>query len=204
MARALLTAGLILPLWALAGGAAAEPATIVAIGGSNTVGWGVGTHEAYPTKLEALLKDSGYDARVINAGVSFSTTSGMLRRVDSAVPSGTALVILQPGGNDVRFFGSKERRDKNIATIVERMQDRNIKVIVFENDVVPAAYRRWDGIHFTVKGHDWLAAWLLPLVVASLTSQDPASNPTAPNPAAASNPTTSNPTATSTGSARSH
>ena len=40
------------------------------------------------------------NARVANAGINGDTTAGMLRRLDRAVPAGTRVVILQPGGND--------------------------------------------------------------------------------------------------------
>lgn len=142
-------------------GASAAPLKIVAVGASNTVGWGVGTQAAYPARLEALLRENGIDAHVANAGVSFSTTSGMLRRLESVVPADTSILILQPGGNDVRFFGSRAQRAKNIGDIVARMRARNVAVIVFENEVVPRVNYRWDGIHFTERGHDIAAKWLL-------------------------------------------
>ena len=141
--------------------AAAGAMNIVALGASNTAGWGVGSQNAYPAQLEAMLKARGYDAHVANAGLSFDTTSGMLRRVDSAVPPGTSIVILNPGGNDVRFFGSKEQRAANIAAIVGRLRARNIKVIVFENTIVPSTYYQWDGIHFKSEGHTLVASHLM-------------------------------------------
>jgi hypothetical protein len=67
-------------------GAAGAALNIVALGASNTPGWGVGSEQAYPARLEAMLRAKGYDAHVANAGMSFDTTGGMLRRVDSAVP----------------------------------------------------------------------------------------------------------------------
>ena len=59
---------------------------IVAIGASNTSGWGVGPQDAYPARLQALLRKKAIPANVINAGVLGVTTAGMLQRVDSAVP----------------------------------------------------------------------------------------------------------------------
>src|SRR5262245_57312724 len=38
-------------------------------------------------------------------------------RLDSAVPKGTDIVILQPGANDLRFFGTKEARTANISAM---------------------------------------------------------------------------------------
>jgi acyl-CoA thioesterase I len=140
---------------------AAAPMNIVALGASNTSGWGVGSQKAYPAQLEAMLRARGYDAHVTNAGVNFDTTAGMLQRLDSAVPAGTSIVILNPGGNDLRFFGSKEQRAANIATIVDRLRARNIRVIVFENTIVPQGYYQWDGIHFTSEGHTLVASHLI-------------------------------------------
>src|ERR1700685_419638 len=71
-------------------------ATIVALGGSNPFGKGVERNQAYPSQLEAILRAKGYQARVINAGVSGETTGQMLSRLDGAVPNGTSVVILQP------------------------------------------------------------------------------------------------------------
>jgi acyl-CoA thioesterase-1 len=147
---------------------AAAAVKIVALGASNTAGWGVGEPNAYPAQLEAMLKAQGHDARVANAGKSFDTTTGMLDRLDAAVPPGTSIVIVQPGGNDTRFFGSKKQRADNLAAIERKLHARNIKVIVFENTVVPSTMYQWDGIHFTKDGHKAAAAYLvrriLPLI----------------------------------------
>jgi len=141
--------------------AAAGTMNIVALGASNTSGWGVGSQKAYPAQLEAMLKARGYDAHVTNAGVNFDTTWGMLKRIDSDVPPGTSIVILNPGGNDLRFFGSTEQRTANIAAIVGRLRARHIKVVVFENTIVPRAYYQWDGIHFSSQGHTLVASHLI-------------------------------------------
>ncbi|HUI94149.1 MAG TPA: GDSL-type esterase/lipase family protein [Xanthobacteraceae bacterium] len=168
---------------------AAAPLNIVAIGASNTAGWGVGADNAYPAVLQAMLRAHGYDANVSNAGVSFSTTNGMLARLDFVVKPGTSIVILQPGGNDTRFFGSKEQRAKNIAAITERMRARHIRVIVFENaDVVPAGQYQWDGIHFTKQGHVTAATYLLHQVIgAKAERHEPAPSPPAQPPAPSTN-----------------
>jgi len=86
------------------------PLRIVAIGASNTHGWYVGNEGAYPAQLEALLRAKGIDAQVTNAGVPFETTGTMLRCIDKDVPNGTDIVILEPGGNDRRFFVSRDQR----------------------------------------------------------------------------------------------
>ena len=147
--------------------AAAEPLRIVAIGASNTHGWYVGKTGAYPAKLQALLNAQGIAADVVNAGVPMDTTAGMLIRIDDDVPDGTDIVILQPGGDDRRFFVTKEKRAANIAAMEHRLRERSIKVIVYDEDI-PLRYYTFDFIHLTGEGHAMIAAALLPRILASI------------------------------------
>jgi acyl-CoA thioesterase-1 len=143
----------------------AAPLRIVAIGASNTHGWYVGNAGAYPAQLQALLKARGINAQVINAGVPFDTTAMMLRRLDRDVPNGTNIAILQPGGNDLRFFGTRQQRAANIAEMARRLRARAIDVIVYDDDI-PLRYYTIDFIHLTREGHAMIAAALLPRVMA--------------------------------------
>src|SRR5271170_3274187 len=77
-------------------------AQIVALGASNTQGKGVSPSEAWPAVLESMLRTKGSNVHVTNAGISGDTTGGMLVRLDSSVPEGTRLVILNFGGNDFK------------------------------------------------------------------------------------------------------
>ncbi len=161
---------LVLVLLLLAGAQAAAqaaPLRIVAIGASNTSGWGVGSGSAYPERLQAMLRAKGIDAEVKNSGIPAETTNGMLGRIDSAVPDGTSIVILQPGGNDLRFFGTKERRTSNINAMVAKLRARNIKVIVYDPVFPPEDYQ-WDRIHINTDGHNKMAAALVPQVMAAI------------------------------------
>ena len=135
----------------------AAPVRIVAIGASNTHGWYVGNQGAYPAQLQTLLRAKGIDAQVINAGVPFDTTAMMLRRIDKDVPAGTDVAILQPGGNDRRFFGTMQQRAANIAEMERRLRARGIKVIVYD-DEISTRYYTIDFIHLTREGHAMIAA----------------------------------------------
>jgi acyl-CoA thioesterase-1 len=153
----------------------AKPLRIVAIGASNTQGFYVGKEGAYPAQLQALLKQKGIEAEVINAGVPFDTTNSMLRRIDADVPKGTDIVILQPGANDKRFFVSPAQRAANIAEMERRVRARGIKVVTYD-DEIPLRYYAFDFIHLTHEGHAMIAAALLPRVMTlihrSAKSQD--------------------------------
>jgi len=156
----------------------ARTLNIVAIGASNTTGVGVDPQLAYPAVLQALLRKKGIDAAVTNAGVNGDVTAGMLRRIDSAIPKGTDIVILQPGGNDLRFFGTKAARAANVAAMAQRMRARGIRVIIYDPDPVPVDFYQWDHIHFNAAAHAKIAGVLAAQIEASLKPPAPAPTPT--------------------------
>jgi acyl-CoA thioesterase I len=143
---------------------------IVALGASNTEGWGLSPSQSYPARLQALLMAKGIDANVSNAGIAGDTTGGMLARLDRAVPAGTQIVILQPGTND-EYMGTGAERAANIEKIRSRLAARNIKLLLIENamlDALPRSELRADGVHFTPAGYALLAERILPHVIAAL------------------------------------
>src|SRR5215472_6020056 len=73
---------------------------VVALGDSGIRGMGVPESQAYPAQLEAALRARGHQVSVTNQGVNGDTTTGVLARLDSAVPAGTNIVVLSIGGND--------------------------------------------------------------------------------------------------------
>ncbi len=147
-------------------GAAQATTIIVALGASQTYGRGVARNAAYPAQLEALLRGAGHTVRVINAGINGDTTGSMLNRL-GVVPNGTALVILQPGGNDRRKGREVERAD-NVAAIESRLAARGVKVIVLENGTFRNLPHQPDGRHLTPEGYRMLAQALMGQVEAAL------------------------------------
>lgn len=159
--------------------AEAAEVNIVALGASNTYGSGRGrtnggvpSSQAYPAQLQRLLAAKGVSAHVANAGIPGDTTGGMLARLNSAVPNGTSIVILQPGGNDARR-GQGASREGNIAQIRQRLAARHIKVIMLGHlgQIAPRNTRDPDGQHFNAQGHAAFAAWLAPQVIAAARGQ---------------------------------
>ena len=147
-----------------------ETLRIVALGASNTAGWGVAASESYPAQLEGLLAAKGVRASVSNAGVPGDTTGGMLARLDHEVPPAAHLVILQPGTNDERF-GRGAERAANIAEIRRRLSARGTKLLIIDNSMLaelPTSELREDGIHYTPRGYALLAERVLPLLLAAL------------------------------------
>src|SRR5260370_35435056 len=103
-----------------------------------------------------------------SAGVPFDTTAGMLKRIDSDVPIGTDIVILQPGANDRRFLGTKEQRAANIAAMERRLRSRSIKVIVYDEQIPLRSYT-FDFINLTREGHAVIPATFLSRIGPTMT-----------------------------------
>jgi acyl-CoA thioesterase I len=162
---------IVLLVWATASlalvtSANADSGTVVALGASQTAGKGLSPNEAFPAQLETMLHAKGYNVRVVNAGISGDTTGGMLSRLDQVTPSGTKVVILQPGGNDERK-GSGLSRSSNISEIERRLHARGIKVIMLENGIFRGLPKQPDGQHLTPEGYHAVAAHLLPQVMSA-------------------------------------
>jgi acyl-CoA thioesterase I len=133
----------------------AASGTVVALGASNTYGKGVARNQAYPAQLQAILRAKGHTVRVINAGINGNTTRQMLARMDSVVPSGTRVVILQPGGNDRRK--GEADTSQNLAEIQSRLSARGVRVVVMENNMFRGLPKQPDGQHMTPEGYHMLA-----------------------------------------------
>ena len=188
---------LVLSAILLSGPGYAQSSRIVALGDSNTAGFGVGLKQAFPAHLEALLRATGHDAQVVNAGVSGDTTYGMLSRVDAATPSGTQVVIVQGGYNDRLVGRPPAAIITNIEAILARLRARQITGVVcgfFDPgwDAVGASvarrygaifvpggacydstYRGPDGLHMNAMGHQVIATRLLPVMQKLLAPTQP-------------------------------
>ncbi len=108
----------------------AETIRLVAFGDSLTAGYGLAVNEAYPARLEAMLRDRGHDVRIDNAGVSGDTASAAARRLDWSVPDGTDGVIVALGGNDLLRGIDPDVTRVALTEIVDRLAERGIPVLL--------------------------------------------------------------------------
>ncbi len=109
--------------------AQAKP-VIVALGDSITSGLGVAADEAYPARLEVLLRREGYAYRVVNAGVSGDTTAGGLRRVDWVLRAEPEIVIVALGANDGLRGQSPRATRANLEAIATRLTAAGARVLL--------------------------------------------------------------------------
>src|SRR6202048_3423565 len=133
-------------------------AQIVALGASNTEGYGVNPSEAWPAQLESMLRAKGSSAHITNAGVFGDTTGQVLTRLSSAVPAGTKVVILGIGAfNDVRTGGSADVAQANIVAIKRQLAGRGIRVVdafgTMSSVMLQPGMLQADHFHLTAEGH---------------------------------------------------
>jgi acyl-CoA thioesterase-1 len=136
--------------------AGAASAQIVALGASNTAGYGLSSAQSWPAQLQAMLQAKGSTTKVINAGVSGDTSAGISSRIGSAVPEGTRIVILSVFTlNDNRKGLTPVEHQANIASIERQLRSRGIRIIN-ANGLIRSALKagmvQGDGIHLTAEG----------------------------------------------------
>jgi acyl-CoA thioesterase-1 len=137
---------LLAPARAGADPAAADGAPrVVCLGDSLTAGYGLPVDQAYPALLQQRLREAGYPHQVINAGVSGDTSAGGLRRLDWSLRGNVDVLILALGANDGLRGLPPQAMRQNLASMIERAQERGIKVLLAGMEAPPnfgAAYTR--------------------------------------------------------------
>jgi acyl-CoA thioesterase-1 len=99
-------------------GAADEPLTIVALGDSTTAidEWSDRAVEVYPAMLPGALAACGVRARVVNAGISDTTTREARERLDRDVRAFSPdIVVVQFGINDSWIDAGEGRHEPRLA-----------------------------------------------------------------------------------------
>ena len=126
-------------------GIAQATTTIVFLGDSLTEGYGIEKTEAFPYLFEQALKAKGYkDIKVVNAGISGSTSASALSRLKWYLRIKPTIVVLALGANDGLRGLDPQAMKKNLATAIKLAQERNI-LVVLAGIKVPPNY----GIQYT-------------------------------------------------------
>ena len=137
----MLLAGMVLCIWLLTGcdrKETIEPepekqvfiGTILAIGDSLTEGYGLEEADAYPALLQQRLLADGYRYKVINAGISGETTSGLRSRIDWAITLAPDIVIIETGANDALRGIDPTLIKDNIEAVILTLKEREIPIIL--------------------------------------------------------------------------
>ncbi|RZA09139.1 MAG: arylesterase [Proteobacteria bacterium] len=131
----LLGLALLLPLAASAAGPAK---VLVMLGDSLTEGYGVAKEKAYPALLEKKLHAAGKSEwKVINSGVSGSTSASAPSRLQWALKSKPDAVFIALGAND-GLRGIKPAATKeNLLKTIKAAREKNVRVFVAGMEMPP-------------------------------------------------------------------
>src|SRR5829696_3470994 len=126
--------------------ASASDGRIVVLGDSLAVS--PSKAEGFPAQLQMRLKKAGARWTVTNAGIKGDKTAGGLGRFNAAIPPDTRILILELGANDGLRGVEISTIERNLSTMIERAQARDIKVLLC-GMLVPPRF----GWNYTVAFH---------------------------------------------------
>ena len=113
-----------MPAWA-------APVRILAFGDSLTAGYNLPPGQSFADQLEAALKSKGYDATVIQGGVSGDTSTGGKARLDWVLGGAKAdHVIVELGANDALRGIDPAQTQTNLDAILTTLQGKNLPVLL--------------------------------------------------------------------------
>jgi len=121
--------------------------TILFLGTSLTAGLGLDPDSAYPILIQRKLDSAGMKYRVVNAGSSGETSSGLLRRIDWLLQQKLDVVVIETGANDgLRGVPVSAMRD-NLKEIIVRIRAEQpwVTIALIQMEALPnmgAAYTR--------------------------------------------------------------
>ena len=104
--------------------------TILFLGDSLTEGYQLSKEEAFPSLVEKELKKNRKGIKVINGGVSGATSASGLKRMDWYLKARPEIMVLALGANDGLRGLKVDQTEKNLASVIEKAQERGIKVIL--------------------------------------------------------------------------
>lgn len=104
---------------------------IVCLGDSLTEGYSLEPEQAWPHLVEQMLKSAGWPAaRVVNAGISGSTSASAVSRLQWQLKTPPDVLVLALGANDgLRGVAPSETR-KNLAAAIDLARSRGVTVLL--------------------------------------------------------------------------
>jgi acyl-CoA thioesterase-1 len=117
--------------------AADGPKLIVCLGDSLTEGFQVRPGQSYPALLETRLRDLGHDVRVVNAGISGSTSASGASRLRWQLRAKPDILILGLGGNDGLRGLALESTRENLSRTIDMAQSEGVAVVLAGMQIPP-------------------------------------------------------------------
>lgn len=118
--------------------------TIIFFGNSLSAGYGVESHESFPSLIQGRLDSAGYDYTVINAGVSGETTATGKNRLEWVLERHTVDVfVLELGANDGLRGLPPEQTRQNLEDMIDMVRQLHPRAeIILAGMMVPPSMGR--------------------------------------------------------------
>lgn len=110
--------------------ASANVTKILFLGDSLTEGYGVKKEEAYPKLVEQALIKKGHDVKIINGGISGSTSASGLSRLKWFLKAKPNILFLALGANDGLRGQKVEKVKLNLDKIISFAKENKLKVVL--------------------------------------------------------------------------
>lgn len=104
--------------------------TVLVMGDSLTEGYQLAKEEAYPYLMEQELKKKHPDIKVINGGISGSTSASAPKRLEWYLRAKPDIMILALGANDGLRGLKVEETQKNLDFVITKAKSLGIKIIL--------------------------------------------------------------------------
>lgn len=118
--------------------ALAKEVTVVFVGDSLTAGYGVEKHHAFPFLIGEKFKQAKtFSVKVINGGVSGSTTANGQARMKWFFKAKPDVIVIALGANDGLRGVKIEDSFKNLEQAIQMAKQKNIQVLIMGMQMPP-------------------------------------------------------------------
>ncbi|MEP6708964.1 MAG: arylesterase [Verrucomicrobiota bacterium] len=106
--------------------------TVLVLGDSLAAGYRLARAQAFPALLAKKAGATGFNVRVLNAGVSGDTTAGGLRRLSNLLDHRIDILVLELGINDAFRGVPIEQIRSNLQSIIDRAKARfpSVRILI--------------------------------------------------------------------------
>lgn len=109
---------------------AGEPVTVMVLGDSLSIGYGLGPGESWPERLGELLAAEGVEIHLVNASVSGDTMADGRARLDWALAEKPDVCVVALGANDGLRMLDTGRMEAALDAILLELERRGIATLV--------------------------------------------------------------------------
>jgi len=111
--------------------------SILFLGDSLTAGYGVEKEDSYPSLIEKKIQELKLDHKVVNGGISGSTTASAISRLNWFAKIKPDILFLALGANDGLRGGELTQTEKNLQEAIDWAKKNNMQIILAGMELPP-------------------------------------------------------------------